>query len=175
MLRAVAVPRTLIRWMAEDHRALRSELVSTLSGKQVALASFDRFRHHLLWHVSVEERLVMPALIKKLGHAPEYAAGLRKDHAGIAALCVPRPEREWVENLRDLLDEHYRVEESAGGVYELCDRLFSDDEQTELVAAIERHPAVQLGAFTEGPSVRAQLNEVLRVVGISPPSRRTKK
>ncbi len=54
----------------------------------------------------------MPALIRALRRPPDDRPGLRKDHAGIAALCVPRPEREWVENLIDLLDERYRVEEA---------------------------------------------------------------
>lgn len=159
--------RTLRKLLEDDHRALAAELSACLSGDQVGLASFDRFRHHLLWHVAVEERLVMPALVKALGRPPPTAQGMRKDHAGIAALCVPRPEREWVENLRDLLDEHYRVEESAGGFYEACERTLPADVQAALVAAIEALPPLQLGAFTEGPLVRAQLKGVLEAVGIS--------
>ncbi len=96
--------------LREQHHLLRAELTAWLATNGLGVAAFDLFRHHLLWHVSVEERVVMPALIRALGRPPDDRPGLRKDHAGIAALCVPRPEREWVENLRDLLDEHYRVE-----------------------------------------------------------------
>jgi hypothetical protein len=97
--------------LREQHHLLRAELTAWLATNGLGVAAFDLFRHHLLWNVSVEERVVMPALIRALGRPPDDRPGLRKDHAGIAALCVPRPEREWVENLRDLLDEHYRVEE----------------------------------------------------------------
>jgi len=174
LLRRAPVGRTLFSVMMEDHEVLKRELAQCLAGRDVALASFDRFRHHLLWHVSIEERLLMPALVKAMRRAPDYAAGLRKDHAGIAALCIPLPEREWVENLRDLLEEHYRIEEGPGGFYELCRTNIPAEEQARLVSAIEAFPPLTLGAFSKGPTVRTQLKDVLKLVGIDPPTRTPK-
>ncbi|MDP3235801.1 MAG: hemerythrin domain-containing protein [Myxococcales bacterium] len=154
--------------LREQHRVLRMELSACLSGGGLDVTAFDLFRHHLLWHVSVEERVVMPALIRALGRPPDDRLGLRKDHAGIAALCVPRPEREWVENLRDLLDEHYRVEEAPTGFLSRCDDVLVSTLNDRVVVDIEKHPPLKLAPFRKGPSVRAQVAEVLRLTGITP-------
>lgn len=154
--------------LREQHHQLRAELTACLATNGLDVAAFDLFRHHLLWHVSVEERVVMPALIRALGRPPDDRPGLRKDHAGIAALCVPRPEREWVENLRDLLDEHYRVEEAPGGFLSRCDEVLVSTLNDRVVADIEEHPTLTLAPFRKGPSVRAQVAEVLRLTGITP-------
>lgn len=154
--------------LREQHERLRSELAACLASRALDVAAFDRFRHHLLWHVSVEERIVMPALIRALGRPPDDRNGLRKDHAGIAALCVPRPEREWVENLRDLLDEHYRIEEAPGGFLSRCDETLVSTLNDRVVVDLEAHPKLTLAAFRKGPSVRAQVAEVLRLTGITP-------
>ena len=151
-----------------QHQLLRGELSACLATHGLDVVAFDLFRHHLLWHVSVEERVVMPSLIRALGRPPDDRPGLRKDHAGIAALCVPRPEREWVENLRDLLDEHYRVEEAPGGFLSRCDEVLVSTLNDRVVADIEAHPTLTLAPFRKGPSVRAQVAEVLRLTGITP-------
>jgi Hemerythrin HHE cation binding domain len=153
--------------LREQHHQLRKGLAACLAGTGVDVEAFDRFRHELLWHVSVEERVVMPALIRALGRPPDDRNGLRKDHAGIAALCVPRPEREWVENLRDLLDQHYRVEESPGGFLSRCDEVLVSTLNDRVVHDIDAHPPLKLAAFRKGPSVRAQVAEVLRLTGIT--------
>ena len=151
-----------------QHQLLRGELSACLATSGLDVEAFDLFRHHLLWHVSVEERVVMPALIRALGRPPDDRPGLRKDHAGIAALCVPRPEREWVENLKDLLDEHYRVEEAPGGFLSRCDEVLVSTLNDRIVADINEHPTLTLAPFRKGPSVRAQVADVLRLTGITP-------
>jgi hypothetical protein len=149
------------------HDGLRRDLdACLLSGGGVDLERFDRYRHQLLRHISLEEQVLMPALIAALGRPPDFRNGLRKDHAGIAALCVPAPEREWLENLRDLLDEHYRIEEEPGGFLDLCDQVL--EPRTEAVlAAVERHPTPKLAPFKRGRPVRDQLRSVLLATGIS--------
>jgi len=158
---------TVSEVLREQHQVLRAALARCLVGETgLDVEAFDRFRHHLLWHVSVEERVVVPALQQVLGRLPEGTAGLRKDHAGIAALCVPRPEREWVENLRDLLEEHYRVEESPGGLLSRCDELLVSSLNERVVADIAAQPPLKLAPFRRGPSVRAQVAELLRLTGV---------
>lgn len=158
---------TISHVLTAQHAQLRAELVGCFVGPAgLDVERFDVFRHSLLRHISIEEQVVMPALLAVLGAPPGFRNGLRKDHAGIAALCVPLPEREWLENLRDLLDEHYRAEEEPGGLFDLCDRHLGA-RRDDVLAAIERHPAVTLAPFRRGRPVRDQLRTVLLATGIA--------
>lgn len=153
--------------LREQHGELRQALDGCFNSGGVDAHLFDVFRHRLLWHVSVEERVVMPALIAALKRPPGWRNGLKKDHAGIAALCVPRPEREWLENLRDLLDAHYRVEETDGGLLSTCDQVLTHALDQQVVAAIEAHPPLTLAPFRRGASVRSQVTALLQVLGVT--------
>lgn len=159
--------RTVSSFLRDHHRTLSVSLRRCLTPDGVDVDAFDGFRHELLWHISVEERVVMPAIIRAIGRAPDDRNGLRKDHAGITALCVPLPEREWVENLRDLLDEHYRVEEGPGGFLSRCDEVLVSTLNDRVLADIDEHPRLKLAAFRRGPSVRAQVEQLLRLTGIT--------
>lgn len=132
---------------------------------QVDVPAFDRFRRLLLRHIAQEERVLMPALTKKLGGPPLFRNALRKDHAGFAALCVPLPEREWVENLGELFAHHAALEEGPGGLYERCDEVLRD-EAARVIAAADALPPIELAPFNGGPWVRELLAEVLRATGI---------
>lgn len=160
--------RTVAGFLREEHRALAVSLRRALTPEGgVDIEAFNAFRHALLWHVSVEERVVMPAIIRALGRAPDDRRSLRKDHAGIVALCVPQPEREWVENLRDLLDMHYRVEEEPGGFLARCDEVLVSTLNDRVLADIDAHPPIKVASFHEGPSVRTQLAHLLRATGLN--------
>lgn len=162
--------RTVSGVLREQHRELSTAIRRCLGDDgSVEVALFDEFRHQLLRHISIEERIVMPAVIKAIGRAPDDRNGLRKDHAGIAALCVPLPEREWVENLRDLLDEHYRVEEGPGGFLSRCDEVLVSTLNDRVLQDIDAHPRFKLAPFRKGPSVRAQVELLFRLTGISEP------
>lgn len=157
------------RYFIAQHEAVRALLDRCLVGEaSVDAVRFDEFRHRLLKLISVEERVLFPALVRRLGHPPVFRNALRKDHAGIAALCVPVPEREWVENLRDLLDHHARVEAAPGGFYEACDQALTD-EMESLLAAMEALPPLTLAPFNAGPRVRELIARVLSATGITEP------
>ncbi|MCU0701650.1 MAG: hemerythrin domain-containing protein [Myxococcaceae bacterium] len=149
------------------HDELRRDLDACLLAEGgVDVERFDTYRHALLRHISLEEQVLMPALIAARGRPPDFRNGLRKDHAGIAALCVPMPEREWLENLKDLLDEHYRIEEEPGGFLDQCDEALAARAETVL-AAIARHPTPALAPFKRGRPVRDQLRSVMLATGIT--------
>lgn len=131
----------------------------------VDVEAFDVFRRLLLRHIAQEERVIMPALVKKLGAPPLFRNALRKDHAGFAALCMPLPEREWVENLSELFAHHAAIEEGPGGLYPLCDEVLVA-EAPAVIAAAEALPPLVLAPFNAGPWVRELLAEVLRATGI---------
>jgi hypothetical protein len=70
--------------------------------------------------------------------------------------------------LKDLLDEHYRVEEAPGGFLSRCDEVLVSTLNDRIVAHINEHPTLTLAPFRKGPSVRAQVADVLRLTGITP-------
>jgi hypothetical protein len=154
-------------YFAESNRLLQSELAESMnSNRAVDVSKFDAFRHRLLRQVSIEEKILMPALVQKLGLVPEFRSGLRKDHAGIAALCVPTPCKEWVENLRDLFSFHCRIEAAPDGFFSQCDVTFGD-EAAMIVELVKKVPALKLAPFNEGPRVRILLARLLEDAGIS--------
>lgn len=158
--------RGVTRFMEEDHAQLGRLLGRCLGpADRVDLEAFDAFRHHLLRHICIEEKVLMPRLVRAMGRAPLFQNGLRKDHAGIAALCVPVPCREWVEDLAELLSHHQQLEENAGGFYDLIDLHLSDE--AELRRAIADLPPLWLPPFDSGPRVRELLARVLFETGVA--------
>jgi hypothetical protein len=101
------------RLLAAEHAESRAKLMAChLCNGEVDLRRFDDFRQALPRHIAIEEKVLMPALTKVLGKAPLFQNGLRMDHAGIAALCIPTPTSEWLDDLKELLEHHQRVEEA---------------------------------------------------------------
>ncbi|MEW5741657.1 MAG: hemerythrin domain-containing protein [Myxococcota bacterium] len=165
------MPSPVTRLLAVEHAESQAKLDACVRSGEVDLKRFDEFRHNLLRHIAIEERVLMPALTKALGKAPLFQNGLRKDHAGIAALCVPTPTREWLEDLKELLAHHQRVEEAPGGFYALLDQHVGGDPH--LLEQVARFPRLSLPDFVRGPKVRDLLEEVLSLTGITnvPPPR----
>lgn len=154
-------------YYAQGNKRLLALLDKCILGDgRIDRSQFDFFRHQLLRQVSSEEKILAPALAAKLGHQPPDREGLRKDHAAIAALCVPTPCEEWVENLSELLVHHNRLEESADGFFALCDRSLADDAKS-IVLAVSTLPPLRLGPFNDGPLVRQLLARVLAESGIA--------
>lgn len=167
---ASGVTRLLVSEHAQSQGTLRA---CVGADGTVDLKRFDEFRHGLLRHIAIEEKVLMPALTRALGRSPLFQNGLRKDHAGVAALCVPTPTAEWLEDLRELLEHHQRVEEAPGGFYALVDEHLGGDPV--LLNAVATFPPLKLPDFVRGPKVRELLHDVLALTGITdgtvPPSR----
>jgi hypothetical protein len=160
------MPRGLTHFLERDHAALSSALrKSRAPGGGVDLRAFDGFRHQLLRHIAIEERVLMPALVAALGQPPLFRNGLRKDHAGIAALCIPTPCLEWLQDLGELLEYHHHVEEGAGGFYDLLDAHLTDEATVR--AAIAALPPLRLPPFESGRRVRVLLRQVLAQTGVT--------
>jgi len=154
------------RLLAAEHADSQARLrVCVRPDGSVDLKHFDAFRHALLRHIAIEEKVLMPALTRAVGRSPLFQNGLRKDHAGVAALCVPTPTREWLEDLRELLEHHQRVEEATGGFYALVDEHLGGDPA--LLDAVASYPQLTLPDFVRGPKVRELLQQVLALTGIT--------
>lgn len=147
---------------AEAERVLGAALGKVLRPPVIDVAQFDLFRRLLLHRIAAEERVLFPALIRKLGQPPLFREAIRKDHVGLAALCVPLPDREWVEGLGSQLEGHSGVEE---GLYQLSDQVLHG-EAASVIAALQALPPVKVAPFHAGPWGRQLVADVLAATGL---------
>jgi hypothetical protein len=120
------------------------------------------FRRQLLHRIAAEERILFPSLIRKLGHPPLFREAIRKDHAGLAALCVTLPDREWIESLGSQLEQHVGVED---GLYELSDEALQQ-EARGVVAQLRALPPLKVAPFHAGRWGRELMTDVLAATGL---------
>lgn len=152
--------------LAEDHRRLEALLLQTKSEIEGgSFTVFDEFRRGLLRHISVEEKVLLPAA-KRLrgGEALPIAERLRLDHGAIAALLVPPPSRLTVSALFAILDKHNVLEEGPGGFYEAVEELSGPDMQA-LVDAFTTAGTVPLSPNINNPNVLEATRRALARAG----------
>jgi hypothetical protein len=147
-----------------DHRRL-DELLKTAAGKggSIDSAAYAAFRAGILRHIAWEERILFPAARRARGGASlSVARLLRFDHGAIAALLVPPPDRQLIEQIVSVLGPHNEVEERADGVYAVCDELL-EPEAESLLLQLRAYPDVPLNPHRDGPNVRAHIAETVRI------------
>lgn len=141
------------RFMTADH----VRLDGLLAASERADGSIDgevyaRFRHDLLRHIAMEEKVLLPDARARRGGEPLAVAGaLRRDHGAIAKLLVRSPTPARLAELRALLGRHNGLEEGARGLYAICDAL-AGAEATQVVARMSAQPAVPLAPYYDGPA-----------------------
>jgi len=83
----------LYQYLSKDHETLDRLLKQATAGPGVIDAEcYADFRKRLLRHISIEEKIVLPAIAKWQGE--RNAALMRRlhlDHSAIASLMVPPP------------------------------------------------------------------------------------
>jgi hypothetical protein len=138
------------RFMVEDHVRIDSYMAACeRCDGSVDLEVYGRFRHGLLRHIGMEEKVLLPfARAKRAGAPLEVASVLRADHG--ARLLVRTPDPALLDELRSLLARHNPLEEGPDGLYAACDRL-ADAEAPGVVARLQAQPAVPLAKFYDGP------------------------
>jgi hypothetical protein len=143
------------RFMAEDHVRLDRLLAAATAGRDIDLETFARFRHDLLRHIAMEEKVLLPEARLRRGGAPlDVAPQLRADHGSIAKLLVRAPTAVTVDALRQLLGRHNALEEGERGLYAVCDAL-AGDEAPAVVARLRDQPSVPVAKFYDGPIHRS--------------------
>jgi hypothetical protein len=143
------------RFMSEDHARLDRLLAAAevVSGT-FEVATYAEFRHDLLRHIAMEEKILLRfARAKRGGEALPVATQLRADHGTIAKLLVPSPSPQIVLALRELLTRHNPLEEGPLGLYAICDEL-AGDEASALLAQLRELPRVPVAAHYDGPAPR---------------------
>jgi hypothetical protein len=128
-------------------------------------AAYAEFRAGLLKHISLEEKILLPAAQRWQGGDPlPLAAKLRLDHGALAALLVPTPTPAIIAALRTILTAHNTLEEGPGGVYERCEEL-AGTEVDALLAQLQAAPDVPVAPYSDGPQVMSVVHRALARAG----------
>ena len=148
-------------FLSQDHVRL-DELLRRLlaSGMATSQEAFEEFRRGLLRHIAIEERVLFPELRKVKG-TTELEKQLHRDHAALAALLVPSPSPQWIEQLVAILEAHNPLEEEEGGLYSMLESL-SEDRLEELMKQIHTVPEVRMAPHVDKPVVYRSIEQLVR-------------
>lgn len=139
------------RFMTEDHVQIDRHLDAATAGPAIDADAYARFRHGLLRHIGMEEKILLPDARARRGGEPlDVASRLREDHGAIAKLLVRSPTASTIDSLRELLGRHNAVEEGPCGLYATCDALAGEDAPA-VVAQLRVQPAVPMAKYYDGP------------------------
>jgi len=157
------VPGPLYQFLQQDHERLDDLLKRSVAGSPaVELGPYALFRAGLLRHIGMEEKILLPTARRlRDGEPLPIAKRLRADHAALASLLVPTPTRDIIATIRDILAEHNPLEEGAGGMYEVFERLAAAELEA-LIARLHAAPEVTVAPHFDGPRVQAHIEKLLR-------------
>ncbi len=148
------------RYMTRDHVRLDACLARAELGA-VDLASYEEFRTGLLRHIAIEEKVLFVAIRAQChGAPPPLLAVLHADHAALASLLVPTPTPALLGTLRELLDDHNPLEETAEGLYDMYEQL-GRGELDMLIARARAIPPVRASKHVDGPRVDEHVARML--------------
>jgi hypothetical protein len=149
----------ITEYLLADHRAIE-ELLARSRANGFALDAFSEMRKRLLRHIAVEEKVLFPAVRARDPGALPDAGQIKIEHAALCSLLVPTPDLALANEVAMLLDQHDAREESAGGVYERCERALGD-ASFELVSLARAVPPVRASAYLDRPGLRRTAREAL--------------
>lgn len=141
-------PDILYEFMTEDHRQIEHLLDQAVADPEtIELEAYAQFRIRLLTHIKMEEKTLFLAAQKANGgHPLPLQTKLKRDHGAITALLVCPPTHEIAAVLRYVLDEHDRLEEEQGGMYEACEAL-TREQRTQLLEELQSTPLVPVHPY----------------------------
>jgi hypothetical protein len=156
----------LTDFLAGDHARLDRLLQQAMTAVgAIDRAAYAEFRAGLLAHISLEEKILLPAAQRWQGGNPlPMAAKLRRDHGALAALLVPTPTPAIIAAIRTVLAAHNALEEGPGGVYERCEQL-AGAEADALLAQLQAAPEVPVAPYADGPQVMSVVRRALARAG----------
>lgn len=145
-------PRLVETFLTADHARLdRLLAASQPPGGEIDPESYARFRHDLLRHIAMEEKVLLPFAKTRRGGQPlPIADRLRHDHSAIARLLVRSPTATLIDELRGILEPHDLLEEGPAGLYAICDAL-AGEEAPDLLARLHAVPRVPVAKYYDGP------------------------
>jgi hypothetical protein len=148
------MPGALYRYLADDHERLDSLLQRAVAKPGVIDAEpYHEFRKGLLRHISMEEKIVLPAIARWQG-GKKAAIGerLRLDHGAIVSLLAPTPTLSIMLTIRSILEVHNELEEREGGLYKLLEDM-AGPEMEQILAQLKSAPPVAVLPNNDKPEV----------------------
>jgi hemerythrin superfamily protein len=161
--------KTLYDYLAKDHDRLDDMLRrATQNSSEIDTELYLKFRHGLLRHIGIEEKVVFPAIASLSDREKSAITNrLRLDHGALVALLVPTPNPEIIRTLLSILEVHNNLEEKEDGIYHLLDSLNSD-ETAALLEKIENYPEVPMNPFNDKPGVMSVARRAVERAGYKP-------
>jgi hypothetical protein len=160
--------RSLRQFLTDDHRRLDALLERCGECRTAEeLAAYDQFRRGLLKHIGIEEKILLTAAARLRGVPLEQAARLRLDHGAIVSLLMPIPTPSIMRTIRTVLAAHNPVEEGAGGVYDICEKLAAS-EHDDLLRKIREAPDVPTNPNVTTPRIIDAARRALVRAGYDP-------
>ena len=148
------MPGLLYQYLSDDHDRLDALLESAVAKAGVIdMEPYSVFRKGLLRHISMEEKIALPAIAKwEDGKKAAIAERLRLDHGAIVSLLVPPPNPSIILTLRSIFAVHNPLEEQEGGLYQLFETL-AGAETESMLAELKAAPAVLVLPHNEQPDI----------------------
>jgi hypothetical protein len=162
----VALSGVLYQYLSSDHDRL-DRLLERAAARPGAIdmESYSEFRKRLLRHISIEEKIVFPAIRRRRSDESERLMDrLHLDHAAIVSLMVPPPSASIILTLKSIFAAHNPLEEDEDGLYDLFEASVetgSDKTLEEITAA----PAVSVLPHNQKPELLELAKEALRRAG----------
>jgi hypothetical protein len=152
------VPGPLHDLLARDHDRLDALLHAALRDDgSIDESSYAQFRGGLLRHIGIEERVLFRSL-RSAGASTSVEEQLHRDHAALAALLVPPPSREIIDQIRRILGEHNPLEEDPGGMYDRVQELPDFDAIRSRVIS---YPEVPTAPYSDNATIRRSIEALL--------------
>jgi hypothetical protein len=160
------MPGALYQYLAGDHERLDSLFQRAVARPGVIDAeSYHEFRKGLLRHISMEEKIVLPAIARwQGGKKAAIAERLRLDHGALVALLAPPPTPSIMLTIRSILEVHNELEEQEGGLYKLLEHM-AGAKMEQMLAQLKAAPPVAVLPNNDKPEVLDAAKKVVARAG----------
>ena len=155
-------------FFTQDHRRLEAILDQACKELEAIRELVDHmFRVGLLTHIKMEEKQrVLAAKEANDGEPIPLAAELRLDHGALTALMVVPPTAAVIAAVRRILDEHDRLEEEPGGMYDICEAL-TKAQTAELLTRLDQTTPVPVHPPNTHPIAVDSANRAMARAGFN--------
>lgn len=154
----------LYQFFAHDHERLDGLLRQSAAGPDdINTTAYQEFRKGILKHISMEEKILLPAIERLQGGRPfSDSTRIKLDHGAITALLVPVPSKSVLHAIGAILRDHNPLEEGPGGLYEVCEQLVTaGDQLEEVLKKVHSAPEIPVVPNNDKPEI---LNATRRAV-----------
>jgi hypothetical protein len=132
--------------LAQDHQRIHRLLRRAVHDRH----AYAKFRASLLRHISMEERILLPAARRANGGEPiAEAEQLRIDHGRLALLLGPGPNARALDEIEAILGPHHRLEEGPDGIYAGCERLIGAEDVPHVAQALRDQPRLRFAPILQ--------------------------